>query len=132
MTQDFYIENKVYYHDTDAGGVVYYGKYMEHLEEGRNEYLRHKGIELAEYAKKDILFPVVRVEIDYKSPARYGDLIKIFTRPEKVGNASAQFYQEIKKGETLLVKAKITVACIGREFKAQVIPEEIRRALSSG
>lgn len=129
MTENFYIENKVYYHDTDAGGVVYYGRYMDHLEEGRNEFLRHKGIDLSAYAKKEVLFAVVRAEVDYKSPARYGDKIKIFTSVEKVGVASAQFLQEIKIGETVLVKARVVLACISGEFRAQAIPEEIRRAL---
>ncbi len=96
---DFYIEKKIYYHDTDAGGVVYYASYLKHLEEGRTEYCRGKGIDLAEYAASGTIFPVVHLEVDYKSPARYGDTIRVLTRPEKVGNAYLCFSQEIKVGE---------------------------------
>jgi acyl-CoA thioester hydrolase len=121
-----FIEKRIYYHDTDAGGVVYYASYLKYLEEGRTEYCRSKGIDVAEYAGKGIVFPVVRLEIDYKSPARYGDVIRVFTRPEKLGNASFCFSQEIRKGETVILQAKTVWACINRDFKPTRIPEEFR------
>jgi len=128
---DFFLEKKIYYHDTDAGGVVYYASYLEHLEEGRTEYLRSKGIDVAEYARNGIIFPVVHLEIDYKTPARYGDSIKVFTRPEKLGNASLSFSQEIKRGETTILQAKTVWACVkqnGSGIKPTRIPEEIRKS----
>jgi acyl-CoA thioester hydrolase len=126
---DFFIEKKIYYHDTDAGGVVYYANYLKHLEEGRSEYLRSKGIDVVEYARNGIIFPVVHLEIDYKTPARYGDTIRVFTRPEKIGNASLCFSQEIKRGETTILQAKTTWACVkpnGSGMKPTRIPEEVR------
>lgn len=122
----FYLEKKIYYHDTDAGGVVYYGAYLKHFEEARTEYFRSLGVDLVEYSKNGIIFPVVHLEIDYKSPARYGDQIQIFTRPEKVGNASLNFVQEIKRGETTLVIGKVVWACVNRDLKPTRIPEDIR------
>jgi len=124
--KDFYLEKKIYYHDTDAGGVVYYGAYLKHLEEARTEYFRDLGIDLVEYAKNDIIFPVVHLEIDYKSPARYGDIIRVFTRPEKVGNASLNFIQEIKRGEVILVICRVVWACVNKTLKPTRIPEDIR------
>ena len=126
---EFYLDKRIYYHDTDTGGVVYYGSYLNHLEEGRTEFLRSIGIDVAEYTAKGILFPVVHLEIDYKSPARYGDSIRIFTKVEKAGNASASFAQEIKRGDTILLKAKVTWACVDSNMKARRIPEEMRAKL---
>jgi len=123
---DFYLKKKIYYHDTDAGGVVYYGAYLKHFEEARTEYFRSLGIDLVEYSKNGIIFPVVHLEIDYKSPARYGDEVRIFTKPEKVGNASLNFIQEIKRGETTLVICKIVWACVNKDLKPTRIPEAIR------
>lgn len=127
---NFYIENKIYYHDTDCGGVVYYAKYLQHLEGGRAQLCLNRGINLSEYAKNGVAFPVVHEEADYKSPAYYGDTIRIFTQVEKIGNSSVSFIQEIKRGETLLVKAKTVWACVDADLKARFIPAEIREKLS--
>lgn len=127
--KDFAITRKIYYHHTDSGGVVYYGRYLSFFEEGRTEFLRHKGIETAEYLKRGVGFAVVRAEIDYKKPARYGDEISVFTRVENAGKASIRFFQEIKKGDTTLTIATIILACIGSNFKAIPIPEDMKKAL---
>lgn len=126
---DSVIQNRVYYHDTDAVGVVYYARYLEHLEEGRAEFCRAKGVDLSAYMRKGVRFSVVHLEIEYKAPARYGDSINIITRLDKIGNASLHFFQEIKRGEALLLKAKIVWACIGDDFKARSVPDEISRLL---
>ena len=128
---EFYIENKIYYHDTDSGGVVYYGRYLDHLEEGRSEFLKSKGIDIVECARNGVIFPVVHIEADYKSPARYGDKIRIYTRVEKVGNASAHFAQEIRRGDDLLVAAKMVWVCVNKDLKPQRLPEAVRSALSA-
>jgi acyl-CoA thioester hydrolase len=126
---DFSIEKKIYYYDTDAGGVVYYANYLKHLEEGRNEFCRSKGADLVELAKSGVEFPVVHVEVDYKSPARYGDTVKIYTRIEKIGGSSVHFFQEIKRDETLLIRAKTVWACIDKQFKVQPVPERVKGRL---
>ncbi len=126
MPKEFYIENRVFYHDTDSGGVVYYARYLEHLEESRSEFFRSKGVDLAEWAKKGAHLPVVHLEVDYKAPARYGDTIRIFTRLEQMRNSSVIFSQEIKRGEAVLVKAKTVWACVGDDFKIRPLPEELK------
>ena len=123
---DFHLEKRIYYHDTDCGGVVYYATYLNHLEEARTEYLRSLGIDVAEYAAKGNLFAVVHMEIDYKCPARYGDIVKVSAGIETIGNASIHFLQEIKKGETLLVRAKIVLECIDNNMKPRRVPEDLK------
>lgn len=127
--KDSCLENKIYYHDTDAGAVVYYARYLEHLEEGRSEYCRARGIDLFEWSQKGVNFAVVHTEISYKSPARYGDIIKIYSRVEKIGASSLYFVQEIKRQQSLLVSAKTVLACVGNDFKPKPIPEEIKKKL---
>lgn len=129
--EEFYHEKRIYYHDTDAGNVVYYARYLEHLEEGRSEYCRHKGIDVAALAAAGTIFPVVHLEIDYKAPARYGDVVRVYTRPERIGNASVHFIQEIRRGETTLLVAKTVWACVSRELKVTRIPDEVRARLSA-
>lgn len=128
---DFCIEKKVYYHDTDCGGVVYYANYLKHLEEARTEYLLSKGIDLKELANKGIWFVVAKVVIKYKSPARYQDTLKIFTRVEKTKASVVQCFQEIVKGETTIVEARTTLLCVGKDFKPLPIPEEVKQSLLS-
>ena len=122
MAENF-IEKKIYYHDTDCGGVVYHAAYLDHLEEGRTEVLRGKGIDVGELARQGTIFPVVHIEVDYKCPAVYGDTIRIMTSIEKVGHASINFDQEIKKGGTLLLRAKVVCACVDSSLKAKPIPD---------
>ncbi len=122
MAENF-IEKKIYYHDTDCGGVVYHAAYLDHLEEGRTEFLRGKGIDVGELARQGTIFPVVHIEVDYKCPAVYGDTIRIMTSIEKVGHASINFDQEIKKGGTLLLRAKVVCACVDSSLKAKPIPD---------
>jgi len=127
--KDHSLEKKVYYHDTDAGGVVYYGKYFQFLEEGRTEFCVERGFDVRALFSQGISFVVVHAEADYKSPARYGDTVSIYTRVDSVGNSSIRFSQEIKRGATLLVAAKIVWACVGRDFKIQPVSDQVRRAL---
>jgi len=123
------LEKKIYYYDTDCGGVVYYANYLKHLEEGRTEYCLARGVDVGKLFQKDIAFVVVAAQIDYKAPAGYGDKVTIITRVEKIGNSSIHFHQEIKKGQLLLIKAKIVWTCVSREFKTIAVPEEIKKAL---
>lgn len=128
---DFYIEKKIYYHDTDCGGVVYYANYLKYLEEARTEYLLTKGIELPKLAERNIWFVVARVEIDYKSPARYQDKIRIFTKVEDAKFSTIKFFQEIKKDNVIVVKANTTLVCVGKDFKPILLPEEVKKAILS-
>jgi acyl-CoA thioester hydrolase len=119
------MDKRIYYHDTDCGGVVYYANYLKYFEEARTEYMRDKGLDLRELAKKGVLFVVRRVEIDYKAPARYGDELLVLTDEPLARSVSLNFSQQIKRSEELLVSAKTQLVCVDMRFKPAVIPEDL-------
>lgn len=123
------ISKKIYYHDTDCGGVVYYANYLKYFEEARTEYMRECGLAIEELAQKGILFVVRRVEVDYKSPGRYADVLSITTQVSEIKNVSLIFLQEIKRNEQLLASAKTKLVCINRDFQPTVIPDDVAGCL---
>ncbi|MFH1655044.1 MAG: YbgC/FadM family acyl-CoA thioesterase [Candidatus Omnitrophota bacterium] len=127
--KEYSLTKKIYYHDTDCGGVIYYANYLEYLEEGRTEALTELGIGPKRWVDAGIVFVVAHVDIDYKAPGRYADTIKVISRIEKVGKTTIHFYQEVKKDETILVKANVVLACVGKDLKPKPIPEEIKKVL---
>jgi acyl-CoA thioester hydrolase len=129
--KEIFIEKKIYYHDTDCGGVVYYANYLKFFEEGRTEYCLDKGIILKEWVDKHTYFVVAHTEINYKAPARYQDKIRIFTGIERIGNASINFIQKITRDGAVLVESKTTWVCVGGGFKPKPVPEDIKILLSS-
>ncbi len=108
---------KVYYEDTDAGGVVYHASYLRFMERGRTEMLLDMGIDLAQLHNENRIFIVTRVDIKYRSPARLGDTVEIKTEPGWCKRASAMLRQQCLRGETLLAEAEIIVAMIGPKGK---------------
>ena len=123
------IQRRILYHDTDAGGVVYYAKYLEHLEEGRFEYCLERGVDLGALMARGTAFPVVHLEMDFKAPARYGDVISVATQIEKIGTSSVHFLQEIRRDGGVLVKTKTVWACVDAHNKPQPVPDDIRQVL---
>lgn len=121
------ISVKIYYEDTDAAGLVYYGNFLRYLERARTEFLQEYGINIAELHYRGIFFPVVHVDIAYKRPARLGDVIDITTEVHEMKKASAVLKSSIFKNETVLAEAKVTFACINMEGKATRFPEEFRK-----
>jgi acyl-CoA thioester hydrolase len=89
--EEFILEKKIYYHDTDCGGVVYYANYLKHLEEARTEFLSDKGINLQKLAGEGMWFAVAKVDIEYKAPAGYQDTIRIITSIESSRKTAMQF-----------------------------------------
>jgi acyl-CoA thioester hydrolase len=127
--EDYSIEKRIYYHDTDCGGVVYYANYLKYLEEARTEYFLSKGIHLQNLANNGIWFAVVRVEIEYKSPAHYQDTLKILTKVEKMKFSAMQFFQKVLRDSTTVVEAHTTLICVNNDFKPIAIPEEIKNII---
>ena len=115
---------KIYYHDTDCAGVVYYANYLKYFEEARTEFLCEHGWDLKKLSSQGILFAVKNVEIDYKVPAGYGDTLEIFTEILKVKRASLVFLQQIKKKDTVLAMAKTTLVCVDCDFSPRPLPKE--------
>lgn len=96
------IKKKIYYHDTDAGGVVYYANYLKYFEEGRTQYFETKGIFTEELLKEGIAFVVAKAEIEYKKPVRYKESIDIITGIEEIRNSSVVFYQRFLREKPML------------------------------
>lgn len=118
---------KIYYEDTDAGGVVYYANYLKYLERARTEFLLEKGIDVAKYHHDGSIFVVVHTDIYYRSPVRLGDSIEVTTEIEDMTNATITLKHLIFREDTLLVEALVKVVCVNREGKPQRIPEDFKR-----
>lgn len=127
------MEVRIYYDDTDAGGVVYHANYLRYLERGRTEYLRDRGLSVQVMHDEGIIFPVVAIEINYRSPARLDDLLEVETGILAVKNSSFVAEQKVfrKEDGRLLVEAKVTLACVGEEMRARRLPPELRELLTA-
>ena len=125
------MEKQIYYHDTDAGGVVYYGRYLNYLEEARTEFLVKKGLDIALFREKKFLYAVRKCTITYKYPVRYGDIIVCNAELTKMTAAQIFFDQQIHNKQTgrLLLKAEVTIVSLNKDFKPTPIPEEIKKLL---
>jgi len=124
------MKKRIYYHHTDCGGVVYYAKYLEFLEESRTDLFESKGILIDDLAKKDVLFVIARQEIDYKSPAFYADILDISSSISSVGNVKIEFEHEIKnQSGVIIAKAKTLMVCVNAKIKPQMIPPQVKDAL---
>ena len=113
------LKEKVYYSDTDAYGVVWHGSYLRWLEAGRVELCEALGYNLIELENKDIVMPVINLNIRYKASARLNDNIIIETKISKFNGMSVTFSQTIKSAETLktFVKAEVEVVAISKAGK---------------
>ncbi len=121
---------RVYYEDTDCGGVVYYANYLRFMERSRTEFLRDLGIDQVVYQKQGIFFVVIDAHVKYRAPARYDDLLTIESSVIDLSSAAVVFETRINRDHTLLVKGEVKLACISAEGHARKIPEEIREALN--
>ncbi len=110
----FVMPVRVYYEDTDAGGIVYYANYLKFAERARSEYIRTLGFDQqAELSSEDrIGFAVRHCEIDYLKPAVLDDLLTVSCKIVEYGGASALMRQEIRRGEETLVVLDVKVACL--------------------
>ncbi len=124
---------RIYYEDTDAGGVVYYANYLKFFERGRTEFLREFNIQQDILLEKKIAFVVRKVEMDCIKSARFNELINVKTTITNRRKASLTFKQEIfhENGE-LLCQAETLIACVNlQKMKPTAIPAEIIEVISS-
>ncbi|OGT35409.1 MAG: tol-pal system-associated acyl-CoA thioesterase [Gammaproteobacteria bacterium RBG_16_51_14] len=125
---DFSWPVRVYYEDTDAGGVVYYANYLRFMERARSEWLRSLGHEQDRLIQEEkIIFAVRQVTIDYHKPARFNDMLNVNTTIQKKRGASLYFLQTIRnqQGE-LLCQAMVKIACLNAEtMKPRPLPDTI-------
>ena len=127
------MEVRIYYEDTDAGGVVYHANYLCYLERARTEFLRAHGQSVGELHEQGIIFPVVGIEAKYRAPARLDDLLEVETRIASVKNGSFVAAQRVlrKCDGKLLVEARVTLACVGPGMRARRLPPELKELLTA-
>lgn len=126
MSSVFTWEVRVYYEDTDAGGIVYYANYLKFFERARTEWLRALGVNQDILLREhDAMFVVKNVSADYHAPARLDDVIKLTLRIEKLGRASIQFVQEAWCGERLLNTARVKVGCVDSALRPRAVPDAV-------
>jgi acyl-CoA thioester hydrolase len=134
MSKEFTWQVRVYYEDTDAGGVVFYANYLRFMERARTEWLRSVGFEHEQLINNyDLIFAVKNVTIDYKKPGRLDDLLTITSSLIRHRGASITFQQSIKnEKDELLTQAEVKVACLNATtLKASPMPEELLTELAN-
>ena len=124
---------RIYFEDTDSGGVVYHSNYLKFMERARTEWLRSLNLNQADLKKKDkIMFVVAKVYIDYKKAAQFNDALDIETSVDNIGASKVDLTQNIMKNSELYTSAKVSIACIHSEtFKPQRIPKLIKQQMET-
>ena len=112
MTQEFLYPIRVYIEDTDAGGIVYYANYLKYFERGRTEFFRSLGFEKAALSCVGRMFIVSKLVINYLRPARLDDSLHVTVLVQKVGGATIDFTQSVRKEREILVDGTIKIACL--------------------
>src|SRR5262245_13235484 len=132
MLRTLRIPVRVYYQDTDAGGVVFHAQYLAFMERARSEMLNANGIDLARFtARHGVLFVVHQIAVKYHLPARLNEMLSVSADVVKKGRASMVFRQLVERGAELLVEAEVTLALVDRDrMKPARMPEELEQALS--
>jgi acyl-CoA thioester hydrolase len=132
MPQRFEFPVRVYYEDTDAGGIVYYANYLKFFERARTEWLRSLGIEQDVLLSQDIGFVVKSVRMENHRAARFNQLLLVKSEISQLKKASLVFLQEIYNAENqLLCSAQVSVACVKLSLmKASAIPRDVLGVLS--
>ena len=115
---------RVYYEDTDAGGVVYHANYIKFMERARTEFLRHLGFELTVLEREQrLIFAVRGLSVDYRRPARLNDWLEVSVGLEAVRSASLLFGQEVRRDGELLCDARVRVASLTADtFRPMALP----------
>ncbi|MHB8666830.1 MAG: tol-pal system-associated acyl-CoA thioesterase [Burkholderiales bacterium] len=124
----FFCTLRVYYEDTDAGGIVYYANYLKFFERARTEWLRSRGLNQDKLAQEqNLIFVVRRARLDFLRPARLDDLIDVTVEPLKLAHVYVDLAQEARCGTQVLARAEFQVACLNRQdFKPAAIPPSLR------
>ena len=127
---------RVYYQDTDAGGVVFHATYLHFFERARMEWMRHRGFDARELAARfGLVFIVRQLEVAYLKPALLDDLVTVSADVQEMGRAQLTFAQEVRRDggseREVLVRASINVACVlADSLKPAPFPEPIRASLT--
>ena len=124
---------RIYYEDTDCGGVVYYANYLKYFERARTHYLEERGLSVAGLIEQGTQFLVVHAELDYRSPARYGETLSIDTRLAEIGQASLTFAHVIREqtSQRIVVEGSAKLVAVDEQLKVKRLDQTILTALQS-
>jgi acyl-CoA thioester hydrolase len=133
MNTTFSIPVRVYYEDTDSGGVVYHSNYLNFMERARSEWLRALGFEQDQLVSTDgVLFAVSAANIRFRKPARFNDLLDVTVTVDRCGAASLSLLQEVRRAAEVLASAEVRIACIDKQrFVPVAIPERVAAKLAT-
>lgn len=122
---------RVYYEDTDAGGIVYYANYLKFFERARTEWLRAAGASQERLKEEDgALFVVKSAAVEYHAPARLDDVLNLTLRIEKLGRASVEFVQEAWCANVLLASARVKTGCVDRTtLRPRALPDSVAQVM---
>lgn len=127
---------RVYYADTDFSGVVYHARYLEFFERGRSDFLRLAGVHHTELADgkhgEKIVWVVRRMEIDFRASAKIDDILTIETRTQDISGARITMAQQLKRGDEVLVDARVEAAIIGENGRPRRFPKDWIEAFMPG
>jgi acyl-CoA thioester hydrolase len=124
---------RVYYQDTDAGGVVFHASYLDFLERARMDWMRARGFDARELANRyQVLFIVRKLQVAYLKPALLDDMLMASAVVQSIGQAQATFAQQVRRNDETLVRAAVNVACVAAgSLKPAALPEKIRALLTA-
>jgi acyl-CoA thioester hydrolase len=134
MSQTFSFPVRVYYEDTDVGGVVYYANYLKFMERARTEWLRSFGFEQDELLKHhSVIFAVRSVQLDFHKPARFNEALQVTVEMAHCGRASMTLQQQVRRDDAVLCKGEVKIACIeAKTFNPCAMPDAIVARLTEG
>lgn len=125
------IDIRVYYEDTDAGGVVYYANYLKFCERGRTEFLRAAGFENTSIrAEKGLIFVVRSLQANYHKPSRLDDLLTLETLADGVGNSSFMMKQAITRDGVLVFDMTVQLVCVNEQGRPTRVPDDLKAVLA--
>lgn len=132
ILQEFSWAVRVYYEDTDTGGIVYYANYLKYFERARTEWLRASGVNQQKMKDEDqCMFVVKSTAVEYHAPARLDDELKLTVVVERLGRASVHFVQEAWCGDRLLATGNVKAVCVDCvSVRPTGIPDEIYRMIA--
>ena len=130
MSKEFKYVTKIYYEDTDAGGVVYYANYLKFLERARSEAIYSLGLSNKEILEKEGVIIIVKTcNIEYKKPAKFEDEIEIISNIKEVKNSSFKMHQVIKKKFDIISEADVVLVTVNKEGKPVRIPSILKKLI---
>lgn len=121
------MEIRIYHEDTDCGGVVYYANYLKYFDRARTHYLEERGISVVDLLRDGTQFMVVRAQVDYRSPAHYGETLTIDTRVSERGKAALEFAHAIRDrdGGRMIVEGSARLVAVSEDGKIKRLPQRL-------